>query len=116
MSQLPTAAKRTVLIFSGFKTTTISSTILTVVVVQLVSCVRLFLTPWTAACQASQSFTISQSLLKLMSIELVMLPLHLNCGSGIWAVLLWVIPLHTALTRDSWWHFVDRWSGLEDLK
>ena len=29
-------------------------------------------TPWTAAHQASQSFTISQSLLKLMSIELVM--------------------------------------------
>ena len=34
--------------------------------------VRLFVTPWTAACQASISFTISQSLLKLMSIELVM--------------------------------------------
>ena len=30
------------------------------------------MTPWTAACQASLSFTISQSLLKLMSIELVM--------------------------------------------
>ena len=30
------------------------------------------LTPWTASCQASLSFTISQSLLKLMSIELVM--------------------------------------------
>ena len=29
-------------------------------------------TPWTAACQASLSFTISRSLLKLMSIELVM--------------------------------------------
>ena len=34
-------------------------------------------TPWTAACQASLSVTISQSLLKLMSIELVMLPSHL---------------------------------------
>ena len=34
--------------------------------------VRLFATPWTAACQASLSFTISQSLLKLMSIESVM--------------------------------------------
>ena len=30
------------------------------------------MTPWTAACQASLSFTISQTLLKLMSIELVM--------------------------------------------
>ena len=37
--------------------------------VQLLSCVRLFGTPWTAARQASLSFTISQSLLKLMSIE-----------------------------------------------
>ena len=43
-----------------------------VVVVQLVSPVRPFATPWTAACQVSLSFTISQSLLKLMSIELVM--------------------------------------------
>ena len=34
-------------------------------------------TPWTAACQASLSFTISQSLLKLMSIELVLSSHHL---------------------------------------
>ena len=34
-------------------------------------CVQLFVTPWTAACQASLSFPISQSLLKLMSIESV---------------------------------------------
>ena len=34
-------------------------------------------TPWTAACQASLSFTISWSLLKLMSIELVMPSNHL---------------------------------------
>ena len=34
-------------------------------------------TPWIAACQASLSFTISQSLLKFMSIELVMLYNHL---------------------------------------
>ena len=34
--------------------------------------VRLFVTPWTAACQASLPITNSQSLLKLMSIELVM--------------------------------------------
>ena len=42
------------------------------VVVQLLSHVRLFATPWTAARQASLSFTNSQSLLKLMSIESVM--------------------------------------------
>ena len=39
------------------------------VVVQLLSHVWLFTTPWTAACQASLSFTISWSLLKLMSTE-----------------------------------------------
>ena len=43
------------------------------VVVQLLSHVSLFATPWIAACQASLSFTIAQSLLKLMSIESVML-------------------------------------------
>ena len=42
------------------------------VVVQLLSRVQLFATPWTAAHQASLSFTISQSLLKLMSVESVM--------------------------------------------
>ena len=36
------------------------------------------MTPWTAACQASQSFTLSQSLLKFMSIESVMLSNHLT--------------------------------------
>ena len=40
-------------------------------VVQLLSHVQLLVTPWTAACQASLSFTISWSLLKLMSIESV---------------------------------------------
>ena len=43
----------------------------------LLSRVRLFVTPRTAACQASLSFTISQSLLKLMSIESVMPSNHL---------------------------------------
>ena len=45
--------------------------------VQLLSHVQLFATPWTAACQASLSITNSQSLLKLMSIELVMPSNHL---------------------------------------
>ena len=40
--------------------------------VQSLSRVQLFVTPWTGACQASLSITNSQSLLKLMSIELVM--------------------------------------------
>ena len=46
------------------------------VVVQSLSCVRLFGIPWTAAYQSSLSFAISQSLLKLMSIELVMSSRH----------------------------------------
>ena len=41
------------------------------------SCVRLFLTPWTAACKASLSIINSWSLLKLMSIETMMLSSHL---------------------------------------
>ena len=45
--------------------------------VQSLNCVWLFATPWTAACQASLSITNSQSLLKLMSIKLVMPSNHL---------------------------------------
>ena len=45
--------------------------------VQSLSCVQLFVTPWTAAHQASLSITSSWSLLKLMSIESVMLSNHL---------------------------------------
>ena len=39
---------------------------------QSLSCVEFFVTPWTAACQASLSYTISLSLLKLMSTESMM--------------------------------------------
>ena len=46
--------------------------------VQSLSCVRLFVTPWTAARQASLSITNSWSLLKLMSFESVMPSNHLN--------------------------------------
>ena len=46
-------------------------------VLQSFSCVQFFVTPQTAAHQASLYFTISQSLLKLMSIELVMPSNHL---------------------------------------
>ena len=47
------------------------------VVVQLVSRVQLFVTPWTAAHQTSLSFTIFWSLLKLMSMDSVMPSNHL---------------------------------------
>ena len=55
----------------------LSDFFLLLVVVQTLSCVQLFVTPWTAVCQASLSFTISQSLLKFMSIESLMLSNHL---------------------------------------
>ena len=45
--------------------------------VQSLSRVRLFATPWTAACQASLSITNSRNLLTLKSIELVMPSNHL---------------------------------------
>ena len=45
--------------------------------VQSLSRVRLFVTPWTAACQASLSISNSQNLPKLMSIESVMTSNHL---------------------------------------
>ena len=45
--------------------------------VQSLSCVRLFATPWTVACQASLSITNSRSLLKVISIESVIPSNHL---------------------------------------
>ena len=48
-----------------------------IAVVQLLSHLKLFVSPWTEALQASLPFTISQSLLKLMSIESVMPSNHL---------------------------------------
>ena len=59
--------------------------------VQSLAHVRLFAAPWTAARQASLSFTVSQSLLKLMSIELVMPSNHLILCHPL-ALLLSVFP------------------------
>ena len=55
----------------------IMESLFNVVVVQSLSCVRLFVTPWTAARQASLSITNSQSSPRLMSIESVMPSSHL---------------------------------------
>ena len=54
-----------------------SRVISVIVVVQSLRHVHLFATLWTAACQASLSFPISQNLLRLMWIELVMPSKHL---------------------------------------
>ena len=50
---------------------------ISVSLVQSLSCIRLFATPWTAARQASLSITNSRSSLKLLSIESVMTSNHL---------------------------------------
>ena len=81
---------------------------LNVVVVQPLSRVQLFVTPWTVACQASLSFTISQSFLKLMSIELVipsnqLILCHLlHLPSGFLSI--WVFSVSWLFTSDgqSW--------------
>ena len=53
------------------------TTLLIGYVVQLLSHARLFVTPWTAECKVSLSFTISQRLLEFTSIESVILSNHL---------------------------------------
>ena len=70
-----------------------------VVVIQSLSHVRLFATPQTAACQASLSFTISQSLLKLMSIESVILSNHLSLCCPL--LLLSIFPSIRAFSNES---------------
>ena len=62
-----------------------------VFVVQLLSRVWLFTTLWTAAYKASLSFTVSRSLLKLMSIELMMPSNHL--------ILCWPLLLLASIFR-----------------
>ena len=54
-----------------------SSNTTSIIVVQLLSHVQLFVTPWTAIRQASLSFIISLNFLKLISIESVMPSSHL---------------------------------------
>ena len=53
--------------------------VLLYVVVQLPSCVRLFVTPWTAARQASLSLTITGILPKFMSIASVIPSIKMPC-------------------------------------
>ena len=75
--------------------------------VQLLDCVQLFATLWTAARQASLSITNFRSLLKLMSIELVMPSNHLI----LWHTLLLlpsIFPSIRVFSNDSLLHI--RWS------
>ena len=73
---------------------------------QSLSLVRLLTTPWTAACQASLSITNSWSLLKLMSIALVMPFKHLIlCHPHL---LLWSFPSIRVFSSESVLHI--RWT------
>ena len=71
--------------------------------VQSLGRVWLFATPWTAACQASLSITNSQSLLKLMSIELVMPSSHLILCSSL-LLLPSVFPRIRVFSKESVLH------------
>ena len=68
--------------------------------VQLLSCVRLFAAPWSAAYQASLSITNSRSLLKLMSIESVMPSNHLILCHPLLLLLL-IIPSIRVFSNES---------------
>ena len=74
--------------------------------VQSLSCVRLFATPWTTACQASLSITNSWSLLKLMSIQSVMPSNHLILCHPL-LLLLSIFPNIRVFSNDSVLHI--RW-------
>ena len=73
---------------------------------QSFSCVLLFATPWTAACQASLSITNPWSLLKLMSIELLIVSHHLILYRPLF-LLLSIFPSIRVLSNESVFHI--RW-------
>ena len=70
-----------------------------IVVVQSLSHIWLFVTPWTAARQASLSFTISWSFLKLMSIESVIPSNHFILCRPL--LLSWIFPILRVFSNDS---------------
>ena len=69
-------------------------------IVQSLNRVRLFVTPWTAACQVSLSFTISWSLIKLMFIELMM-PSNYLIFCCLLLLLPWIFPSVRVLSNES---------------
>ena len=77
--------------------------------VQSLSRVRLFVTPWTATHQTSLPFTISQSLFKLMSIELMMPSNHLILGCPL-LLLPPIPPSIRVFSNESTFHI--RWQSI----
>ena len=86
--------------------------ILLLLIVQLLICILFFVTPWTAAYQASLSFTISQSLLKLTYIETVMLSNHLSLFHPLLLLPL-IFPIIRVFSSESTLHI--RWPGFWSL-
>ena len=80
------------------------------------SCVQLFVTPWTAACQASLSFTTSQSLLKLISIKSVMPSNHLILCHPLLLLLL-IFPSIRVFSNESVLHIRSDqiWAGTNKM-
>ena len=76
-----------------------------IVVAQSLSCIWLFETPWKAACQTSLSFTSSQSLFKLMSIQSVMPFKHLKVCCPL--LLTSIVPSIRVFSNESELHI--RW-------
>ena len=86
------------------------------VVAQLPSGVQLFAIPWTAAHQASLSFTVSWSLLKLVSIDSVMPSNHLILFLRIWMSLIsqWHYYFQKPCVRSSFEIKYSRLGGLNN--
>ena len=74
------------------------------VVVQSLRCIRLFAIPWTATHQSFLSFTISQSLLKLMSTESMMPSNHLILGCPLLLLLPSIFPRIRVFSSESALH------------
>ena len=89
--------------------------------VQSLSRVRLFATPWTAACKASLSITKSRNLLKLMSIGLVMPSNYLilfhpllllpSIFPSIRVFSNESVPCHCLLQKSPWQEHMSQWVG-----
>ena len=73
--------------------------------VESLSRVQLFATPWTAAHQASLSFTISQSWCKLTSIELVMPSKHLILCHPLLSIRVFSSELALCIRWSKYWSF-----------
>ena len=81
--------------------------------VQLLSCVPLLLTSWTAACQASLFITNSRSLLRLMSIESVMASKHLTLCCRLLLPPSIFSSIRVSSNESALWIFVSRlWASL----